>query len=260
MGISFFVEYILFLRMNLRNHTFKGIIDVMCRGEEKRHKRVKEMQDMRRYNTVIFDLDGTLLNTLEDLTDAVNYALEKHGFSTHSLKDVRKFLGNGVKRLMELAIPGGLESSAFEETFEDFKVYYSEHCHEKTRPYDDIIELLTQLKEQGVKMAIVSNKMDSAVKELQKVYFSDLIPVAIGESADVRKKPAPDAVLEAVKQLDSKVEECLYVGDSEVDIATAKNAGMICISCLWGFRDEACLKENGATYIIDEPLNVLKLL
>lgn len=215
---------------------------------------------MRKYNTVIFDLDGTLLNTLEDLTDAVNYALEKHGFSTHSLEDVRKFVGNGVKRLMELAIPGGLESLAFEETFADFKTYYGLHCHDKTRPYEDIMELITQLKEQGVKMAIVSNKMDSAVKELRDFYFDGLIEVAIGESDNIHKKPAPDTVLEAVKQLGSTVEECVYVGDSEVDIATAANANMICISCLWGFRDEVCLKENGATYIIDEPLNVLKLL
>ena len=213
---------------------------------------------MKRYNTVIFDLDGTLLDTLEDLTDAVNFALEKHGFTTHSIDEVKSFVG--VKRLMELAIPGGLESLAFEETFEDFKEYYLEHCHEKTKPYADIIELLKQLKEDGIKTAIVSNKMDSAVKELRDFYFDGLIEVAIGESEHVRKKPAPDTLLEAVKQLGAEVKDCIYVGDSEVDIVTAKNADMTCISCLWGFRDERCLKENGATYIIDEPLNVIKLL
>lgn len=215
---------------------------------------------MATYNTVIFDLDGTLLNTLEDLTDAVNYALEKNGFSTHSLDEVRTFVGNGVQRLMELAIPGGLESFSFEKTFDDFKEYYAQHCNDKTRPYDDIMELIEELKKQNVKIGIVSNKMDPAVKTLRDIYFKGLIDVAIGESEQVQKKPAPDAVFAALEELGSKAEECLYVGDSEVDIETAKNAGLICISCLWGFRDEACLKENGATYIIDQPLNLLKLL
>ena len=215
---------------------------------------------MSKYKAVIFDLDGTLLNTLEDLTDAVNYALEKHGFTTHSVDDIRKFLGNGVRALMELAVPGGAESHAFEETFQDFKEYYSVNCHNKTKPYDDIIELLQALLERGYKVAIVSNKMDEAVKELREVYFNDLIKVAIGESENVRKKPAPDTVNEALKQLGCTAEESIYVGDSEVDIETAANAGMICVSCLWGFRDEAWLKENGATYIIDEPMNILKLL
>lgn len=215
---------------------------------------------MGKYTTVIFDLDGTLLDTLEDLADSVNYALEKHGFTTHSLEDIKKFVGNGVRVLMELAVPGGAESKAFEETFADFKEYYSAHCDNKTKPYDDIMELLMELKKQGYKLAIVSNKMDSAVKQLQDIYFKDTVPVAIGESENIHKKPAPDTVLEAMKQLGSKPEECLYVGDSEVDIATAANADITCISVLWGFRDEACLKENGATYIIDEPLNLLKLL
>lgn len=215
---------------------------------------------MGKYTTIIFDLDGTLLNTLEDLADSVNYALEKHGFTTHSLEDIKKFVGNGVRVLMELAVPGGAESKAFEETFADFREYYSTHCDNKTKPYDDIMELLSELKKQGYKVAIVSNKMDSAVKQLQEIYFKDLIPVAIGESENVHKKPAPDIVIEAMKQLGSKPEECLYIGDSEVDIATAANADMTCISVLWGFRDESCLKENGATYIIDQPLNLLKLL
>ncbi len=215
---------------------------------------------MSRYDTVIFDLDGTLLNTLEDLTDAVNYALEKHGFSTHSLDEVRRYLGNGVKKLMELAIPGGLESQAFDETFEDFKSYYSEHAAIKTRPYDDIMELLKELKKENIKTAIVSNKMDSVVKSLNETYFKDLIDVAIGETETIKKKPAPDTVIEAMKELKSKKETTIYVGDSEVDIMTAANSELTCISVLWGFRDEQTLKDNGATYIIDEPLNLLKLL
>ncbi len=215
---------------------------------------------MKTYDTVIFDLDGTLLNTLEDLTDAVNYALDKHGFSTHSLDEVRRYLGNGVKKLMELAIPGGLESQAFDETFEDFKQYYSEHAAVKTRPYDDIEELLLELKNKGIKTAIVSNKRDKGVKDLKEQFFKDSIDVAIGETESIKKKPAPDTVLEAMKQLKADSDKTMYVGDSEVDIMTAANAELTCISVLWGFRDEQTLKENGATYIIDEPLNLLKLL
>ncbi len=215
---------------------------------------------MESYDTVIFDLDGTLLNTLEDLTDAVNYALEKHGFTTHSLDDVRRYLGNGVKRLMELAIPGGLEAKAFDETFEDFKAYYKEHAAVKTRPYEDIMETLEELKARGIKTAIVSNKMDSVVKELNKIYFDGLISVAVGESENIKRKPAPDTVLKAIEELGSDVKSSVYVGDSEVDVMTAKNAGITCISVLWGFRDEQTLKDNGATFIIDQPLNLLKLL
>ncbi len=215
---------------------------------------------MESYDTVIFDLDGTLLNTLEDLTDAVNYALEKHGFTTHSLDDVRKYLGNGVKRLMELAVPGGLEAKAFEETFYDFKEYYKEHAAVKTRPYDDIMETLEELKKRGIKTAIVSNKMDSVVKDLTKIYFKDLIDVAVGESENIKRKPAPDTVLKAIEELGADIKTSVYVGDSEVDVLTAKNAGITCISVLWGFRDEQTLKDNGATFIIDQPLNLLKLL
>lgn len=215
---------------------------------------------MRQYKAVIFDLDGTLLNTLEDLTDSTNYALEQHGFSTHTIEDVRKFVGNGVKKLMELAVPGGLDNPEFEATFEDFKSYYSEHSMNKTRPYDDVMKMLDSLKQDGMKMAIVSNKMDPVVKDLAQHFFADYITVAIGETEKVRKKPAPDCVLEAARQLETPLEECVYVGDSEVDILTARNAGLPCISCLWGFRDEECLKENGATFIVDEPLNVIKLL
>lgn len=215
---------------------------------------------MSRYTTVIFDLDGTLLDTLQDLTDSVNYALDKHGFVTHRLEDVRRFVGNGVRKLMELAVPGGEDNKAFEQTFQDFKEHYSQNCHNHTKLYDNVLELLEELKKRGIKMAIVSNKVDSAVKELQKIYFDGLISVAIGESSEVRKKPAPDAVLSALEQLGSTEKEAIYVGDSEIDIETAKNANMPCISCLWGFRDETCLKENGATFIIDDPLKVLHLL
>lgn len=215
---------------------------------------------MSKYTTVIFDLDGTLLDTIEDLTDSVNYALDKHGFATHKVENVRRFVGNGVRQLMELAVPGGLDNREFEATFKDFKEHYALHCNNKTKPYDSVLELMEELKNRGIKMAIVSNKLDSAVKELSDIYFQDYVSVAIGESPSVHKKPAPDSVLEALHQLDSTVEESVYVGDSEIDIETAANAGMTCISCLWGFRDEACLIENGATYIIDEPMNVLHLI
>ena len=177
---------------------------------------------MKKYNTVIFDLDGTLLNTLKDLTDATNYALEKYGQPQHSIEDVRKFVGNGIRKLIERALEGG------EENLE---------------------EIITSLKGQGYRLAIVSNKADFAVKELQQIYFKGKIEVAIGEKDGIRKKPAPDTVMQALKELGSSREEAVYVGDSDVDIATAANSGMPCISVTWGFRDVPFLKEHGATHL-----------
>lgn len=202
---------------------------------------------MKKYETVIFDLDGTLLNTLEDLSDAVNYALREMGMPERSLEEVRSFVGNGVRRLMELSVPEGFDNPAFEETFAKFREYYGVHCNDKTRAYDGVLELIRELKNEGYALAIVSNKLDLAVKELSEIYFEGIIKVAIGEKEGVAKKPAPDTVYAALKELDMPAETAVYVGDSEVDVMTAKNSGLPCISVLWGFRDEAFLRENGAT-------------
>ncbi len=209
-------------------------------------------------NTVIFDLDGTLLDTLQDLADATNYALRKQGMPERTIEEVRQFVGNGVRLLMIRAIPGGEENPLFEETFALFKSYYGEHCNDHTRPYEGIMELLATLREKGYAVAIVSNKIDFAVKELSKLYFQGIVPVAIGEKEGIRRKPAPDTVFEALKELGRTKEEAVYVGDSDVDIETAQNAGMPCISVLWGFRDKAFLKAHGASHYAEKAEEILK--
>ena len=210
--------------------------------------------------TVIFDLDGTLLDTLQDLADAVNYALRKEGMPERTIDEVRRFVGNGVRLLMIRAVPGGESNPLFEETFAQFKEYYGEHCNDNTKPYEGMIELLETLKSKGYSVAIVSNKIDFAVKELSALYFKGIVPVAIGEKEGVRRKPAPDTVREALKELGRTAEESVYVGDSDVDIETAKNAGMPCVSVLWGFRDREFLEEHGAKRYARTAEDVLKLV
>lgn len=214
----------------------------------------------KKYDTVIFDLDGTLLNTLEDLRDSVNYALESAGMPVRSLEQIRKSVGNGIKRLMELVVPDGLENPRFDEVFDTFRSYYGLHCNDKTAPYPHIMELLKELKEKGYQMAIVSNKYYDGVQELKRLYFSDYIPVAIGEREGIRKKPAPDTVLAALEELGSSRERSVYVGDSEVDIATAANTGMDCIAVAWGFRTREEQEKAGGRVFADDPLDILNLI
>lgn len=214
---------------------------------------------MNSYKTYIFDLDGTLLDTLGDLATSVNYALRTHGMPEHSIDDVRRFVGNGVRLLMERAIPSGAENHEFEATFATFRQYYMQHSLDTTRPYDGILETLIALKAKGCHLAVVSNKMMAATQELCQYFFPDTIEVAIGENeaAGIRKKPAPDTVFAALKELGVEKDGAVYVGDSDVDIATARNAGLPCISVLWGFRDRAFLIKNGAETFISAPLELL---
>ena len=206
----------------------------------------------------IFDLDGTLLNTLKDLAASTNYALRSAGMPEHSVEDVRRFVGNGVKKLMERAIPQGLENPKFDETYATFRKHYLEHSLDTTKPYDGIPEVLAELKRRGKKLAIVSNKFYAATQELAKHFFPETIQVAIGERENIRKKPAPDTVLEAMRQLGVGREGTVYIGDSDVDIDTAKNVGVPCISVLWGFRNKDFLIEHGATHLIKEPKELLE--
>jgi phosphoglycolate phosphatase len=200
------------------------------------------------------------LNTLEDLTDSVNYALTLSGFPKREMTEVRDFVGNGVARLMELSIPGGLENPQFEKCFADFRHHYSRNMQNKTDAYEGIPELLDQLSKNGYKIAIVSNKFDKAVKELNKIYFGKYIQIAIGESEDVSKKPAPDTVFKALGELHSTVDRAVYVGDSEVDVKTAQNSGIMFVGVTWGFRDKVVLEQNGASHILDQPLELLKII
>lgn len=208
-------------------------------------------------NTIIFDLDGTLLNTLDDLADSVNYVLEKHHFPLHSTDKIRQMVGNGIALLIERALPDGRSNPLFDTCLAEFQEYYKAHMQEKTAPFAGITDLLSALREQGYLLAVVSNKFDAAVKALCRDYFGDLIDVAIGETATVARKPAPDTVFTAMQQLNVTPECCIYVGDSDVDIETAKNAGIPCISVTWGFRDEAFLRAHGASCIVDDPGQIL---
>lgn len=208
--------------------------------------------------TYIFDLDGTLLDTLNDLAAAVNYALRTHGMPEHSIDDVRRFVGNGVRKLMERAIPDGAANPQFDETFATFRQYYMAHSLDTTRPYEGIPEALAALKARGCRLAVVSNKMMAATQELCQHFFPDTIEVAIGENEaeGIRKKPAPDTVFAALKALGVGKEGAVYVGDSDVDIETARNSGLPCISVLWGFRDRDFLIQHGAKTFISDPGNL----
>ena len=215
---------------------------------------------MKKYDTVIFDLDGTLLNTLEDLTDSVNFALALYNFPSRKMAEIRSFVGNGVARLMELSIPDGLNNPQYRKCLEDFRNHYSKNVQNKTSAYNGIMELLRQLSKKEYKIAIVSNKFDEAVKDLNQIYFAEYIKVAIGESENVSKKPAPDTVFKALEELGSTADKAIYVGDSEVDVETAKNSRIICVGVTWGFRDREILEEKGADYIIESPQELLKII
>lgn len=221
------------------------------------------------YNTFIFDLDGTLLDTLQDLADSVNYALRQHHMPEHSIDNVRQFVGNGVRRLMEQAIPDGAANPNFEATFATFRQYYMLHSLDTTKPYDGIPELIHELKQHGCQLAVVSNKMMAATQQLVAHFFPE-IDVAIGEheAEGIRKKPAPDTVIAALQQLEvgqqpktnSQKPKAVYVGDSDVDIATARNAGLPCISVLWGFRNRDFMQAHGATTFVEKPADILTFL
>lgn len=207
---------------------------------------------------VIFDLDGTLLNTLDDLADSTNYALSKFGYPTRTIDEVRQFVGNGVAKLIERAIPEGKNNPNFEKCLAIFKENYAQNMYNKTAPYNGIIEMLSNLKSRGIKIAVVSNKFDLAVKELCKKYFEGFIDFAAGENEaqGIKKKPAPDTVISVLNEFNFASEDAVYVGDSDVDIMTAKNSKMSCISVTWGFRDEKFLLENGATILINAPSEI----
>lgn len=208
--------------------------------------------------TVIFDLDGTLLNTLDDLADSTNYALSKFGYPTRTIDEVRQFVGNGVAKLIERAIPEGKNNPNFEKCLAIFKENYAQNMYNKTAPYNGIIEMLSNLKSKGIKIAVVSNKFDLAVKELCKKYFEGFIDFAAGENEaqGIKKKPAPDTVISVLNEFNFAPEDAVYVGDSDVDIMTAKNSNMPCISVTWGFRDKKFLLENGATILINAPSEI----
>lgn len=211
---------------------------------------------MKEFDTYIFDLDGTLLYTLDDLTASTNYAMRAFSLPEHTTEEVRMMVGNGIKKLIERAVPGGKDNKHYEDIYNTFIEYYLKHNADTTRPYDGIIDMLAILKQHGKKIAVVSNKYCKATEELCRYFFGDYIKVAIGESDKIRKKPAPDTVNEALKLLEAERDNAVYIGDSEVDIQTARNSCMPCISVLWGFRDNDFLIRNGAQTLVEAPSEI----
>lgn len=209
---------------------------------------------------IIFDLDGTILNTLEDLADSVNFALVSNQLPTRTIEEIRRFVGNGIRKLIERAVPEVCQENIVNKVFVDFREHYKEHCADKTRPYDGILKLLSELQEEGYHLAVVSNKADFAVQELCETYFQGKFEYVVGERKDIRRKPYPDSVLKVLDKLQVKKENAVYVGDSEVDIETAKNAGIDMICVEWGFRDKAYLIKQGAENFIASPEEIYSYL
>ena len=207
----------------------------------------------------VFDLDGTLLDTLTDLAASVNHALQLHGLPPRSRAEVRRFLGNGVRNLMLQSVGGRLDEAEFEQALNDFRTHYGQHCMDATQPFPGIMDLLETLHRRQIPMAIVSNKLQSAVTELNRRFFAQYITTAVGESETVRRKPRPDAVLKALEEMGVQPAEAVYVGDSEVDWETARNAGTKHALVLWGFRDEADLRRlPGTDLFATQPANLLQ--
>ncbi len=209
---------------------------------------------------VIFDLDGTILDTLTDLTDSVNYALSLEGFPPRTASEVRSFLGNGMKRLLTLSVPEGTDEETFGRIFSAFAAHYKVHCLDNTFPYEGIPELLRQLRESGLKTAVVSNKGDFAVQEIIDARFPGLFDYVVGERPGISRKPAPDTVFACLKAFGLSPAEAVYIGDSEVDAETGRNAGMPVILVDWGFRDRADLEKTGVSRIASSPDDVPALI
>ncbi len=212
------------------------------------------------YKLAIFDLDGTILDTLEDLTDGVNYALSECGYPVRTIDEVRSFVGNGIRKLIERALPVGTPEAEIDRVHGIFAPYYKAHCDVKTKPYDGIPEMLHKLRDAGILTAVLSNKGDFAVQPLIRQYFPGLFDMALGERPGVPRKPAPDGVYEILEQLDVQKADAVYIGDSNVDIETARNAGLACVCVDWGFRDRAQLMDAGADRIVSTPEALLTSL
>lgn len=213
-----------------------------------------------KYDLLIFDLDGTILDTLEDLKISTNYALNFHGFPERTLDEVRRFVGNGIGKLIERAVPAGTSAEETGRVLATFKRHYGKHCADHTKPYEGIEALLKKLREHGFQTAVVSNKADFAVQELKEQYFPGLFDFVVGEREGIRRKPCPDSVNEVLKMLGKTATQAIYIGDSDVDIDTAKNAGMDVIGVSWGFRGRKFLEEHGAVKIADQPEDIWKFV
>lgn len=213
-----------------------------------------------KYTTIIFDLDGTLLNTLADLAAATNHALAEHKLPQRTTDEVRLFVGNGIRKLIERAVPADTPAKLQEKVFASFNKYYKQHCADNTRPYDGVPQLLQQLRAAGCRTAIVSNKADYGVQALAKQYFDGQLDAACGERAGIAKKPAPDMLLAIMQQLKAEPASTIYIGDSDNDLDTARNAGVACIGACWGFRGRAFLEAHGAKLLAENVGDIWELI
>ena len=208
--------------------------------------------------SVIFDLDGTLLDTLDDLAAAINYAVQKQGYPPHSRDAVRSFVGNGAGTAIRRALPLDCDALEHTKTLASFREYYQEHRTDATRPYDGIEKMLADIQARGIRVAVVSNKADENVKALCQAYFG--IEIAVGDQEGMPRKPAPDGVAKAMEQMGADVDRTVYVGDSEVDVETARNAGIPCLAVTWGFRSAQELRAAGATRLVDTPAQLADII
>ena len=211
-----------------------------------------------KYNTYIFDLDGTLLDTLQDLANAVNHAMREMKYPERTVDEVRRFIGNGIRMLIKRASPQGISDKDYEKTLAIFTAYYLEHIADFTKPYDGISEVIKTLKSKGCKVAVVSNKADEAAKKVVKDYFGDVFDMVVGKMDRFPSKPEPDSVLYVIETLGADKDKCIYSGDSEVDVQTAHNAGLPCVGVTWGNRDVSELIAAGAEYIAEKPNEILE--
>lgn len=211
-----------------------------------------------KYNTYIFDLDGTLLDTLQDLANAVNHAMREMKYPERTVDEVRRFIGNGIRMLIKRAAPQGISVEDYEKTLAVFTAYYLDHISDFTKPYDGIAEVIKTLKSKGCKVAVVSNKADEAAKKVVKDYFGDIFDMVVGKMDRFPSKPEPDSVLYVIETLGADKDKCIYSGDSEVDVQTAHNAGLPCVGVTWGNRDVSELIAAGAEYIVEKPNEILE--
>ena len=213
-----------------------------------------------KYRLAIFDMDGTILDTIQDLTDALNHTLRAYSLPEHSISEVMFMVGNGIHKLIERAVPEGTEGELIEKVYTDYLSYYQEHCADATKPYKGIVSIIQRLRSLGILTAVVSNKKDVAVSELCEIYFKDCFDAAVGERDGMQRKPAPDSVFEVLKKLGVRKEDAVYIGDSDVDLKTAENAGMDVIAVTWGFRSREFLAEHGATVFARTPEDLIALI
>lgn len=212
-----------------------------------------------KYSTCIFDLDGTLLDTLHDLSNAVNFAMREKGYPERTFDEVRSFIGNGIRVLIKRAVPSGTSENDYDETLAAFTKYYLSHIADYTKPYTGIIDVIDELKKSGCKVAVVSNKVDEAAQKVVKKFFGERFDIVAGKKEQFPTKPAPDSVNYVIRSLGEKTEDCIYIGDSDVDVDTAHNAGLPCIGVTWGNRDRCVLEERGAEYIAEKPCDILNI-